>query len=156
MTSKAAKGIINRAMIRNKQIPSQFNMALHQVALQEQDMTTIDESTLIDIRVFHNHGFSVWKEDTHTAGTLVARDGKGARHFVVAKYANKKTIVRRLSEIEYERLMGWNDDHTRFRADGTETPRTQRYKMCGNGVVAPVATWIAQRITPILKETNYD
>ena len=151
MTSKAAKGFIHRAVKRNKQIPLQLDLALQQVASQEQDMASVDQSTLIDISVFHNHGFSVWKEDTHTAGTLVARDVKGARHFVVARYADEKTIVRRLSEIEYERLMGWDDDHTRFRADGKETPSTQRFKMCGNGVVAPVATWIGERIVGLLR-----
>lgn len=45
-----------------------------------------------------------------------------------------------------ERLMGWPDDHTRYTADGQEIKDGQRYKMCGNGVVAPVAEWIARRI----------
>jgi len=59
-------------------------------------------------------------------------------------------LARDMTHIECERLMGWADDHTRFRADGKETPSSQRYKMCGNGVVSPVATWIAQRITAAL------
>jgi DNA (cytosine-5)-methyltransferase 1 len=63
-------------------------------------------------------------------------------------------VARNMTEIECERLMGWNDDHTRFRADGKETPSTQRYKMCGNGVASPVAQWIAQQITPLLQEAN--
>jgi DNA (cytosine-5)-methyltransferase 1 len=54
--------------------------------------------------------------------------------------------VRRLTEIECERLMGWPDNHTLYRADGQTTPATQRYKMCGNGVVAPVAKWVAEQI----------
>lgn len=67
--------------------------------------------------------------------------------------ANGNTI-RHLTEIECERLMGWGDDHTRFRADGKEIPMSQRYKMCGNGVVAPVAQWIGERITPLLRPTE--
>jgi DNA (cytosine-5)-methyltransferase 1 len=59
--------------------------------------------------------------------------------------------ARHLTEIECERMMGWADDHTRFRADGKETPSTQRYKMCGNGVAAPVATWIGERIVGLLR-----
>ena len=47
--------------------------------------------------------------------------------------------VRRLTPLECERLMGWPDDHTRWRADGTEQSDSQRYKQCGNGVAAPVA-----------------
>jgi hypothetical protein len=48
--------------------------------------------------------------------------------------------------LECERLMGWPDDHTRWRADGGEQADTIRYKQCGNGVVSPVAQWIGARI----------
>lgn len=54
--------------------------------------------------------------------------------------------VRRLTPLECERLMGWPDDHTRWRADGTEVKDTGRYKMCGNGVASPVAAWIGRHI----------
>lgn len=55
--------------------------------------------------------------------------------------------VRRLTPVECERLMGWPDDHTRWRADGTEIADSHRYRMCGNGVASPVAEWIATRLT---------
>ena len=55
-------------------------------------------------------------------------------------------VVRRLLPIECERLMGWADDHTRWKADGTEQADTHRYKQCGNGVASPVATWIGEQI----------
>ena len=45
--------------------------------------------------------------------------------------------VRRLTPRECERLMGWPDDHTRWRWDGREVSDSTRYKMCGNGVAAP-------------------
>ena len=48
--------------------------------------------------------------------------------------------VRRLTPIECERLMGWPDDWTSGQAD------THRYKQCGNGVAAPVATWIGEQL----------
>jgi DNA (cytosine-5)-methyltransferase 1 len=53
--------------------------------------------------------------------------------------------VRRLTPIECERLMGWPDDWT---ATGVNGPLSdsQRYKMCGNGVVAPITKWIGQRL----------
>lgn len=57
--------------------------------------------------------------------------------------------VRRLTPLECERLMGWPDHHTRWRSDGTETATTHRYRICGNGVVAPVAAWIAQQINKV-------
>jgi DNA (cytosine-5)-methyltransferase 1 len=55
-------------------------------------------------------------------------------------------VVRRLLPIECERLMGWGDDHTRWKADGTEQADSHRYKQCGNGVASPVATWIGEQI----------
>ena len=57
--------------------------------------------------------------------------------------------VRRLTPLECERLMGWPDDHTRWKADGTEQADTHRYKQCGNGVASPVAQWIAKHILAI-------
>lgn len=54
--------------------------------------------------------------------------------------------VRRLTPLECERLMGWPDEHTRYKADGTEQADTHRYKQCGNGVATPVAKWVALQI----------
>jgi DNA (cytosine-5)-methyltransferase 1 len=55
-------------------------------------------------------------------------------------------VVRRLTPLECERLMGWPDNHTLHRADGKTTSDTNRYKMCGNGVASPVAAWVAHHI----------
>ena len=49
--------------------------------------------------------------------------------------------VRRLTPLECERLMGWPDGHT-----APAGADTHRYKLCGNGVTAPAAEWIANRI----------
>jgi DNA (cytosine-5)-methyltransferase 1 len=54
--------------------------------------------------------------------------------------------VRRLTPLECERLMGWPDDHTRYKADGTEQADTNRYKQAGNGVASPVAEWIGKQL----------
>jgi DNA (cytosine-5)-methyltransferase 1 len=63
--------------------------------------------------------------------------------------AEPTMAVRRLTPVECERLMGWPDDHTRYKADGTEQADTHRYKQCGNGVASPVAQWIAKHILNI-------
>ena len=55
-------------------------------------------------------------------------------------------VVRRLTPVECERLMGWPDNHTLHRADGKLASDTVRYKQCGNGVASPVAKWVAERI----------
>jgi len=69
--------------------------------------------------------------------------GDGADNFVVQQG------VRRLTPLECERLMGFPDDHTRYAADGREIPDSHRYRMCGNGVVAPVAGWLGHRLVEV-------
>jgi DNA (cytosine-5)-methyltransferase 1 len=57
--------------------------------------------------------------------------------------------IRRLSPLECERLMGWPDYHTRYKADGTEQADTHRYRQAGNGVASPVAQWVAEQIAKV-------
>ena len=57
--------------------------------------------------------------------------------------------IRRLTPLECERLMGWGDHHTRYKADGTEQADTHRYRQCGNGVASPVAQWVAEQIAKV-------
>lgn len=58
--------------------------------------------------------------------------------------------VRRLTPLECERLMGWDDfwTATGIDPDGNEIAiaDSSRYRMCGNGVASPVATWIGECI----------
>ncbi len=57
------------------------------------------------------------------------------------------TTVRRLTPTECERLMGWPDGWTA--PDGVNASDSKRYAACGDGIVAPVAFWIADRIRMI-------
>jgi len=76
------------------------------------------------------------------------RIGRDSSDFI-AQPAEPTMAVRRLTPLECERLMGWPDDHTRFKADGTEQADTHRYKQCGNGVASPVAKWVAEHIAKV-------
>ena len=67
----------------------------------------------------------------------------------VAYDAKPTMAVRRLTPLECERLMGWPDNHTLTKADGTTQADTHRYKQCGNGVASPVAQWIAKHLLNI-------
>ena len=58
--------------------------------------------------------------------------------------------VRRLTPVECERLMGWPDGWTA--PDGVKASDSKRYAACGDGIVAPVAFWIADRIRMIEEE----
>lgn len=66
---------------------------------------------------------------------------EGGGHAVLTDYA-----LRKLTPLECERLMGWPDDHTRWRADGQQQADAHRYRQCGNGVASPVARWVAEQI----------
>lgn len=57
--------------------------------------------------------------------------------------ADTQPIVRRLTPLECERLMGWPDNHTDGQAD------INRYKQCGNGVASPVAQWVGEQLMGI-------
>ena len=59
--------------------------------------------------------------------------------------------VRRLTPTECERLMGWPDEWTA--PEGVKAPDSKRYAACGDGIVAPVAYWIADRIRMIEGES---
>ena len=86
------------------------------------------------------------------AQTVNSRDYKGAGSFRdggIQGHAVIENHIRRLTPIECERLMGWPDDWTRWNARGEEISMIQRYKMIGNGVVAPVAEWIGRRIVKV-------
>lgn len=150
LSAKAAKGILNRAEQRGKEVPVKLLEALQEVAgLPKQPIVIEKHNIKPESEVFSFYA-SQGKQDQFTAN--ISTTLKASSITCMAD----STVIRRLTEIECERLMGWNDDHTRYRADGTETPMTQRYKMCGNGVVSPVATWIAQRITPVLRSAAPD
>jgi site-specific DNA-cytosine methylase len=63
-------------------------------------------------------------------------------------------VVRKLTPLECERLMGWPDEYTMrgITDDGEEVviAKTSRYKICGNGIVSPVTEWIGSRIMDVM------
>ena len=89
-------------------------------------------------------GGHIWENVTPTLRAEAHR-GDNEPHIVQGEAMH----VRRLTPLECERLMGWPDNHTKPRADGKTNSDTNRYKMCGNGVASPVATWIANQINNI-------
>jgi site-specific DNA-cytosine methylase len=96
------------------------------------DNATESRATVL---AFHMKQTPVTGDVSPSLGTTTG--GMGAMTF---------SAVRRLTPVECERLMGWPDDHTRWRADGTEQADSHRYRQCGNGVASPVAEWVAKQI----------
>jgi DNA (cytosine-5)-methyltransferase 1 len=94
----------------------------------------------------------VQRTTSQVIGTINARDFKGVGNQYVQEHKliiEEPSIVRRLTPLECERLMGWPDNHTLNRADGKTNSDSTRYKMCGNGVASPVIKWVAQHIINI-------
>jgi DNA (cytosine-5)-methyltransferase 1 len=71
----------------------------------------------------------------------------------VADLREPTLIVRRLTPLECERLMGWPDNHTAQGTNGAVSD-TNRYKMCGNGIASPVAQWLAKHILATRPDAN--
>jgi DNA (cytosine-5)-methyltransferase 1 len=84
-----------------------------------------------------------------SAGTILAKDAKGVREPEKLIFP-ERGVVRKFTEVELERLMGWPDNHTANGGDGKKISMTQRRKMCGNGLVAPVAYWAGRRLSKVL------
>jgi len=79
-----------------------------------------------------------YENEMPTVGTNV---GNGDQKNMIAENMR----IRRLTPTECERLMGYPDYWT---AEGTEgkISDTQRYKMCGNGIVSNVVKEVARRL----------
>lgn len=91
------------------------------------------------------------------APTLKAQSHGHEPMAVEADEAAANVRIRKLTPVECERLQGWPDDWTRYgkEEDGTiyELSNTQRYKICGNGVSAPVS---AKLLTTLIPDEEVD
>ena len=59
-------------------------------------------------------------------------------------------IVRRLTPLEAERLMGFPDFWTEYGHDGKPISDTKRYSMLGNSIAVPCVAYIMQGIRDVL------
>ena len=88
-----------------------------------------------------NRKNKVWKADG-TSYTLTTAMNQGVLI---------PPIVRRLTPVECERLMGYPDGYTQIPFRGTHAADSPRYKALGNSMAVPIVRWICERIT---KATN--
>lgn len=138
--------------------------------------SSIEENLAVkttDINAYRMTAFGEYADDD-TASTIKSRDYKDATDLVIGfshtqgldpqasqvawptlraegggHAVSIRQYVRRLTPIECERLMGWPDNHTLYRADGKLNSDSSRYRMCGNGVASPVIKWIIDQIKEI-------
>jgi DNA (cytosine-5)-methyltransferase 1 len=129
---------------------SDYNSVIGPLAASDwkfpQQQQVYEGKIVIAEKVENNKSVSITGDVTHTLTSRMdsSEDGYGRGTPIVAVPQENVTIVRKLTPLECERLMGWPDNWTMGQSD------TQRYKQCGNGVSSPVATWIAEMIIPVL------
>lgn len=82
------------------------------------------------------------------ADPISAHEGKTYTHEGKNNFRLHNVVagVRRLTPLECERLMGWPDEWTRYTSNGQEISDSHRYRMCGNGIIAPMAEWLGHRL----------
>ncbi len=99
-------------------------------------------------------GYPAVLAPTLTAHNLDSRSPQSEeQQRIVGAVHDASLAVRRLTPLECERLMGFDDSWTLWgrEPDGTvtEIADSHRYRMCGNGVVSNVASWLAARMLAV-------
>ena len=90
------------------------------------------------------------REIGDTSGTLQAKSKSGGYSL---NYQNPVRIglnVRRLTPLEAERLMGFEDFWTQYGHDGKSICDSKRYQMLGNSIAVPCVAYIMQGIRDAL------
>jgi DNA (cytosine-5)-methyltransferase 1 len=108
----------------------------------------VHENQQAELRLYENKTWPL-----HTGG------GKPGQGYPLVMTDEKPTmILRRLTPLECERLMGWPDGWTEHGVtdDGTtvDIAITQRYRICGNGIVSNVTQWLGERLNDITGGVN--
>ena len=109
------------------------------------------EDTYIQVGTYRTHndgkGFRGIKENVSPTIPARARtDGSGQP---VIRYSSRDNNIRRLTEIECERLQGFPDDWTKwgcYDGETKEIAKTNRYKLIGNAVTVDIVELIAKRL----------
>ena len=109
------------------------------------------DMTVIQVGTYRTHndgkGFRGIKENVSPTIPARARtDGSGQP---VIRYSYCDNNIRRLTEIECERLQGFPDDWTKwgcYDGETKEIAKTNRYKLIGNAVTVDIVELIAKRL----------
>ena len=91
------------------------------------------------------------KQGKYVSNTLRTNysNGRSSETYILKELTNGMKI-RRLIPIECERLMSWPDNWTKWgineKGEKVEMSDTQRYKMCGNGVISNIIIEITREL----------
>lgn len=92
--------------------------------------------------------------------TLCAQfDNQTDTPLVLQEHSAPRSVVRRLTPVECERLMGFDDNWTRIPYRGRpadQCPDSPRYRAIGNSWAVPCVRWIGERIKKEIEGGNND
>jgi DNA (cytosine-5)-methyltransferase 1 len=107
-------------------------------------MYTLNATGVHGVAAYESHGQdSRYTELKTTSSTVAAAYGMGGGNIPLVK---NNMAVRRLTEIECERLQGFPDNYTNIKEN---CPSGPRYKALGNSMAVPVMKWIGERIANV-------
>ena len=91
-----------------------------------------------------------YREVFEASGTLQAKSKSWGYSLNYQNPVRIGCLVRRLTPIEAERLMGFPDFWTAYGCDGKGISDSKRYSMLGNSIAVPCVAYIMQGITDVL------
>ena len=103
-------------------------------------MNTLDTSSRHAVCIGGQHPNAAIGENI--SPTLTNAMGAGGGHIPIIG----NMAVRRLTEVECERLQGFPDNYTNIKEN---CPSGARYKSLGNSMAVPVMKWIGERINDL-------
>ncbi|MDG6894571.1 DNA cytosine methyltransferase [Volucribacter amazonae] len=101
--------------------------------------------------LFEIKGTEAIRLHENVSPTLKARMGTGGNN---VPCITQKSVVRKLTPVECERLQGFPDNWTKIpyrNKPAEQCPDSPRYKAIGNSMAVPVMRWIGLRIQQYLK-----
>jgi DNA (cytosine-5)-methyltransferase 1 len=102
-----------------------------------------DSNTMYTLTKTDIHAVAFDAYNNSVTGNITKTLDTGSDYHHVPNVYSPTMAVRRLTEVECERLQGFPDNYTNIREN---CPSGARYKALGNSMAVPVMRWIGERI----------
>ena len=102
-----------------------------------------DSNTMYTLTKTDVHAVAFDAYNNSVTGTITKTLDTGSDYHHVPNVYSPTMAVRRLTEVECERLQGFPDNYTNIKEN---CPSGARYKALGNSMAVPVMRWIGERI----------
>lgn len=149
LSKKASEGILRRLAKTKVTLPERLKKNLENIQ---------------DLQVYTEHDKPYVCFDSKSSGAFpINNDGtvsitikRGSDTSCCPPAIGIGNAIRRLTETECERLMGWPDNYTLNGIDDQGNlitlKKTRRYQICGNGIVTNITKWIGHNMINLKNE----